>query len=131
MCLQPGIEVAHAHKGVNYRQNNQHDGHHSEGCEGPPNCDVVLLVAVLVDTDQLKEEICQGTKVQQDDEADADLVLSLRKESRADQDGDGDGHGRYVQAQLKVLEVVDDDDELDGEAEEEEEIEFEEGDVNL
>lgn len=131
MSLEPLTEVAHADERVDDGKDDQEDGQHSECGQRPAYSQVVLVMAGLIDADQLEEEVGQTTEVEQDDEADAETVLAPREEGGAQQDADGDGDRGDVQAQLEVFDAVDDDEELDGEAQEEKEVEFEEGDVDL
>jgi hypothetical protein len=93
VVLEPFIKVVHAHESVHDRQDDQQDGDDRKSRQGSRHRLVVLLVAGLVDSHQLEQEIGQPAEVEQDDARAAEAVLVPRelRGGEEDQDRNGDG----------------------------------------
>lgn len=65
MRLQAGAVVVHAIEGVDDRADDQHDGEHRECCQ--TLADGHILCGVLVNAEELEDEVCQSSKVENDD----------------------------------------------------------------
>lgn len=131
MRLEALAEVGHADDCVGDGQDDEQDGDDGKGREGLANSHVVLLVAGLVNADELEEEVAKAAEVEDDGNDHAGLVLAAGEESGGEEDQDRDGNGGDGEGELGVTCLRDNNNELDDEAEEEEEIELEEGDVDL
>lgn len=106
MVPKAGAKVVHADECVGDGQNDEDDGENRERRERPRRSLVLLLVAGLVNANQLEEEIRQGSEVENDDRAHANLVFATDEEGSEEQDRNCDRNSHERQAELGVGRLV-------------------------
>lgn len=94
MLLQSLVEVCHAHRGIDDRHNDQNDRDYRKTGERLPDRHVVCLVARLIHSGQLEDEISQSTKEAANCQDHPECVLSAGPVSGHKQDEDCDGDRR-------------------------------------
>ena len=63
--FQALVEIVHTHASVDNSHNNENEGDDGEECQRPLRLEVFLIRVLVVNAVQLKQEICQRSKVEE------------------------------------------------------------------
>lgn len=112
MRLQSLIEVVGAYTGIDDGKHDQYDGDNGEARQILPHGQIESLVAGLIHSCELEDEVGQTTEEQEDGEDHSRLILAPCPKGGEEEDQNGDGDGSHGQPLFDIGEPRDDDEEL-------------------
>lgn len=129
VALKPLSKVPHTDNAVGDCQEDEENG--DDGESGERLLDSGVVLSPRVDSDELEDEVCESTVVEDDDGDHTGLIFLASEEGGTRENEDSDRDGDNCQGEFGVAGIGDDDHELDNETQEEEEIKLQQSDVNL
>lgn len=124
MRLQALVEVGHAYRGIDDREDDQNDCYDGKTGERFSYGKVVIFVAWLIHPSKLEDEIGQPAEEADNCSDHPERILPTSPESGQKEDENRDGNGGHGNPFLRVRETGHNHEELYSKAQEEEKIEL-------